>query len=330
MYIYIHVYIHVFSHPIVCRLNPHVLFSIPHGVMQKKKNENLPRWIPITATFVAGEGDGSVGRDFKHAGETAHIEPSHATTVPRLSHTVLLRRRWWFLEIPKWFELGFLAGWMIPHHISRYFWFEVILSSKFFYYCGINGFETHIIQKKKLKISMAPSHLVLGHWTQFPQGGVIDELRISFSTLYVGDSYMFIAYLSVFAVFGGVISNSFAGQSSAIRVHDVSVVACLPTRLFFASPFGWPSYHSWYEVKPGFWLAMAGYILNVFVAYASLLASMLIGPPRVSLFCPTWWHVISTCFLAQFMGAQDRFAGSSCRQNVDIGVSVDILHVTLC
>jgi hypothetical protein len=54
---------------------------------------------------------------------------------------------------------------------------------------------------------------------------------------------MFIPHLSVFAVFGLVISNSFAGQSSAIRVDDVSVVARLPPRLLFASPFGWPSYH---------------------------------------------------------------------------------------
>lgn len=40
-------------------------------------------------TFVAGEGDGGVGRDFQHAGEAAHIEPSHATTVPGLPHAVL-------------------------------------------------------------------------------------------------------------------------------------------------------------------------------------------------------------------------------------------------
>ena len=301
----------------------------PHGVMQKKTpkitktvnshRRHLRSWWrrwQCRARFQACWRDSPHRAQPRHHGarSVAHSPVATAMVVfgdPKVVWTGIFGWRKWFHTI---FLDMFGLRWFLAQSCSI---------------IEINGVHTHIIPKKRLKISMAPSHLVLGHWTQFPQGGGIDQLRISFSTLYVGDLSMLIPYLSVFAVFGGVISNSFAGQSSAIRMHDVSVVACLPSRLFFASPFGWPSYHSWYEVKPGFWLAMAGYILNVFVAYASRLASMLIGPPRVSPFCPTWWHVISTCFLAQFMGAQDRFAGSSCRQNVDIGVSVDILHVTL-
>jgi len=68
---------------------------------------------PHLPTFVAGEGDGGVGRDFQHTGEAPHIEPSHATTVPGLPHAVLQTKqakatagRW---EIPSSFgsfELG--------------------------------------------------------------------------------------------------------------------------------------------------------------------------------------------------------------------------------
>ena len=106
-------------------------------------NTSAAPWGPIT--FVAGEGDSGVGRDFQHAGEAAHIEPSHATTVPGLPHAVLRSGR---SQVLNWvFRTGRTWRKTIENDPTSYFLSEVVLSSKFFRYLEINGVHTHLIPK---------------------------------------------------------------------------------------------------------------------------------------------------------------------------------------